>query len=138
MRREKESENAVEKRRNLRCRRRTKLRDLVLRRAALRAIGAVVVARQHIRVHIAQAHPVVAVLLARLDAVLVRSDAHIDNVLRSALLLTRGRARGLRSGECGRGQDGEGGETHGDGVVEVERLVSEKGVVDVVVLNVCK
>jgi hypothetical protein len=83
--------------------------DLVLHRAALVAIRTVVVARQDISVHVAQADPVVAVLVARIDTALVPADAGVDDVLRGAV-----------GGECrcgkGRKAGEEDGGTHCDGL----------------------
>lgn len=87
--------------------------DLVLDGAALVAVGAVVVARQDVRVDVAQADPVVAVLVARVDAALVAADAGVDDVLRGAV-------GGEGSASEGRGAGEEERGTHG---VEVERGV---------------
>ena len=62
------------------------LRDLVLYWRLLVAIWAVVVACQNIPVHIAHADPVVALVLAPLDALSVSLDTGVDNVLRLALV----------------------------------------------------
>lgn len=79
---------------------------LVAHGTALVAIRAVVVARQHVRVHVAQTDPVVSVLVAGVDARLVPADAGIDNVLGSALVRERG------AGEACSGGDDEERGTH--------------------------
>jgi hypothetical protein len=63
------------------------LGDLVLDWGLHVAVRAVVVARQDVGVHVAHADPVVGVLLAAFDAVLVALDAGIDDVLGGALVL---------------------------------------------------
>jgi|SRR5690242_2346129 len=85
--------------------------NLVLHRAALIAIGAVVVARQDVPVHIAQADPVVAVLLARRNAGLIALDTGIDNVLSSTVGSKRGGREAKNSGD-------ESSGTHVDGLSE--------------------
>lgn len=76
---------------------------LVLHGAALVAVRAVVVARQDVRVHVAQADPVIAVLVARVDAALVPADAGVDDVLRGAVGSQGGggEARGSEEDESG-------------------------------------
>ncbi|OIC18015.1 hypothetical protein A7L51_19470 [Acinetobacter baumannii] len=77
--------------------------DGVLYGRALVAVGAVVVADEHVAVDIAEADEVVSLLLAGFDARLVAGDACVYDVLSIALL--------LRSDEAGaRGEDnGKGG-----------------------------
>lgn len=82
---------------NLRLSSGTERGDLVLHGRPLVAVRAVVVACQDIGVHVAQADPVVAVLLARVDAALVAAHAGVDDVL--------GRAVGSEGGG-GRGDEG--------------------------------
>lgn len=74
---------------------------LVQHRAALIAVRAVVVARQDVRVHIAQTDPVVSLLLAGIDAALVAVDTGVDNVLSSAV--------GCEGGGCQSGERDEEG-----------------------------
>ena len=83
------------------------LSDLVLHGRLLVAVRAVVVARQDIRVHIAQADPVVAVLLAPLDALLVAADTGVDNVLGCAVGSKGGGSKGNEASEDGYGTHGE-------------------------------
>jgi hypothetical protein len=55
--------------------------DLVVDRRLLVALGAVVVAGLDVGVDVAHADPIVGLVLAALDAVLVASDAGVDNAV---------------------------------------------------------
>lgn len=105
-----------EKERDSRLRSSAVLSDLVLHRGLLVAVRAVVVARQDIGVDVAEANPVVAVLLAARNAVLVAANTRIDNVLRIALVVGRGK------GGRAQGEDGseEGSGVHCNGMNRVQ------------------
>lgn len=84
---------------NLRLGSGTERSHLVLHGRPLVAVRTVVVACQDIGVHVAQADPVVAVLLARVDAALVAAHAGVDNVLGCAVGSEGGRGRGDEGAE---------------------------------------
>lgn len=107
------------------------LSNLVLNRGLLVAIRAVVVAHEHVRVHVAHADEVVWLQVARVDARLVSRDAGVDDAVgrenmsvyfncarRGGLDLCNvllGSALVLRSDEAGSGGEEDsdgGGETH--------------------------
>lgn len=83
---------------------------MVLDGGLLVAVGAVVVAHQHVCVHVAHADPVVALGLAALDAFLVAGHAGVDDVLGLAGVAAGGEGGG------GEGREGdERGGAHGGG-----------------------